>query len=203
MSTVVFAVCRIDILGPLPKSKGQLIFVIVAIDYMIKWVETKPLRIIIEKNCMQFFKESVVFQFGIPVAIVSDNGRQLVRSKFDQFLKDLNIQHRITSVVRPQSNGQVEVTNRTLLNGIKRRLDDTKGWWPEELYSVLLSYETTCSTTTGDSPFQLVYGTDALVPVEIGSSSFRISQFKELYNDEGLRLNLDLLDVVLNVAILR
>lgn len=67
---------------------------------------------------MPFFNESMVFRFRIPVVMVSDNGRQFVGSKFDQFLRDLNIQHRTVSVARPQSNGQVEVMSRTLLNGI-------------------------------------------------------------------------------------
>lgn len=87
------------------------------------------------------------------------------------------------------------MTNRTMLNGIKRRLDETKGRWPEESCLVYCGYIVLCTrrTTTGDSPFRLAYGTDALIPVEIRSPSLRVSQYKELYNDEGLCLYLDLL----------
>lgn len=58
---------------------------------MTKWVEAKLLRTITEHDCLRFFKESVVFRFGIPRVMVSDNGRQFVGGKFEQFLADLNI----------------------------------------------------------------------------------------------------------------
>lgn len=57
--------------------------------------------------------------------------------------------------------------------------------------------------TTKDSPFRLAYRTDALIPVEIGSPSHRVSQYKELYNDEGLRLNLDLFNEVQDLTMIR
>lgn len=203
LSLIPFAVSGVDILGPLPKAKGQVSFVIVAIDYMTKWVEAKPLRLITEQECLKFIKESVVFRFRIPKVVISDNGRQFVGSKLEAFLKELGIQHRKTLVAHPQSNGQVEVTNKALLNGIKRRLDKAKGRWPEELFSVLWAYRTTPRTTTGDSPFRLAYGTDALVPIKIGSPSLRVSQFKEIYNDEGLKANLDLLEEVRETALIK
>ena len=70
-------------------------------------------------------------------------------------------------------NGQTKVTNRTLLRIIKTRLDDAKGAWPEELPNVLWAYRTTAKTLTGEIPFRLIYGTEAVILVEVGITSIR------------------------------
>ena len=67
----------------------------------------------------------------------------------------------------------MEVTNRTLLQGIKKRLDRAKGEWAEELYNVLWSYHTTPRESAGETPFKLAYGTEVVVPIEIGIPSYR------------------------------
>ncbi|KAK4403043.1 hypothetical protein Sango_1045000 [Sesamum angolense] len=75
------------------------------------------------------------------------------------------------------ANGEVEVTNRILVQGIKKRLDMAGSNWIEELTSVLWSYRTTPRGSTGESPFSLVYGTEALIPAELGIPSHRIMHF--------------------------
>ena len=94
----------------------------------------------------------------------------------------------------------MEVTNRTLLKIIKTKLDDAKGAWPEELPNVLWAYKTTARTPTGETPFRLTYGTEAMIPVEVGVTSTRRTVFSEEGNDENLRLNLDCLDEVRDKA---
>ena len=88
------------------------------------------------------------------------------------------------------------MTNRTLLKIIKTKLDDAKGAWPEELPNVLWAYKTTARTPTGETPFRLIYGTEAVIPVEVGVTSIRRGTFNEEINDDELRLNLDRLDKV-------
>ncbi|XP_077252367.1 uncharacterized protein LOC143891714 [Tasmannia lanceolata] len=92
------------------------------------------------------------------------------------------------------TNGQTEVTNRILLQGIKKRLDKKVGRWADELYHVLWAYRTTPRTPTGESPFNLSFGTEAVIPVDVGTPSARISNFNERLNGDGLRANLDLLE---------
>ncbi|XP_074352858.1 uncharacterized protein LOC141692010 [Apium graveolens] len=75
--------------------------------------------------------------FGIPVVLVSDNGPQFVGSDFEAYLKELGIKHRRASVAHPQGNGQVKVTNRTILRGLEKRLEESKKTWPEGLLKVL------------------------------------------------------------------
>lgn len=169
-------------------------FCVVAIDYITKWVEASPLRNIAEEDTKKFFWESVVLRFGIPRVLISDNGTQFVGKKFKAFLGELGIRHRTSSVGHPQANGQVEVTNRSLLSGIKKRLDDAKGRWGRRVDERMWAFRTTPRTVMGETPFKLAYGTEALIPLKIGITSDRVKNFDEVANEEGIRLNLDLLD---------
>ncbi|KAL0448940.1 UNVERIFIED_CONTAM: hypothetical protein Slati_1450400 [Sesamum latifolium] len=101
---------------------------------------------------------------------------------------------RFTSVSHPQANGKVKVTNRILVQGIKKRLDKAGGNWIEELTSVLWSYRTTPRGSTRECPFTLVYGTEAIIPAELGMPSHRILYFNETHNSGLLKEHLDLVD---------
>ena len=90
--------------------------------------------------------------------------------------------------------------NQTLLSIIKTKLDDAKGTWPDELPNVLWAYKTTARTLTGETPFKLTYGTEAVILVEIGVASTRRTSFSEKGNDDKLRLSLDCLDEVRDKA---
>ena len=92
------------------------------------------------------------------------------------------------------------MTNRTLLRIIKTKLDEAKGAWPEELPNVLWAYRTTARAPTGETPFRLTYGTEAVIPVEVGVASTRRTTFNEVENDDKLRVNLDCLDEVKDKA---
>ena len=77
--------------------------------------------------------------------------------------EELKIQQVFASVEHPQTNGQVESANRVLLRGLKRRLDKAKGGWAEEVPRIVWSYHTTPQSSTHETPFSLVYGTDAML----------------------------------------
>ena len=94
----------------------------------------------------------------------------------------------------------MEVTNQTLLKIIKSRLMGAKGAWPEELPSVLWAYRTTTRTPTRETPFNLTYGTEAVILVKVGLTSLRKEFFDEQSNDDQLKLNLDCLDEVRDQA---
>ena len=85
------------------------------------------------------------------------------------------------------------MTNRTLLKIIKAKLDDAKGAWPEELPNVLWAYRTTIRTPTGETPFGLTYGIEAIILVEVGITSIRREMFHEENNDDQLQINMDYL----------
>ena len=130
--------------------------------------------------------------FGIPKVIVSDNRKQFNNDGFKFFCFDLTIANHFSSPAHPQANGQVEVTNRTILRNLKTRLDKSKEGWMDDLTSMLWAYHTTRRIPTRETPYFLVYGTEAIMPVEIGMSTFRTKNFDKETNEIALRLNLNL-----------
>ncbi|XP_068503517.1 uncharacterized protein [Phaseolus vulgaris] len=94
----------------------------------------------------------------------------------------------------PQTNGQVESANPVLLRGLKRRLDKAKGIWAEEVHRIVWAYHTTPQSTNRETPFSLVYGSDAMIPVEILENSPRFQNFVVEESNKERKVNLDLLD---------
>ncbi|GAU32292.1 hypothetical protein TSUD_63090 [Trifolium subterraneum] len=128
---------------------------------------------------------NVLARFGIPQVVVTDNGTQFTNKKFQEFLATIDTTQHFTSVEHPQTNGQAEAANRVILRGLRRRMGASKGNWTEELHNVLWSYRITPHSTTGETPFRLTYGTEAVIPVETGEPSPRIEYpHEEDINDE-------------------
>nr|XP_023896291.1 uncharacterized protein LOC112008185 [Quercus suber] len=165
--------------------------------------KSEALATVTETRIQGFVWKNIVCRFGIPRTIISDNGRQFDCRGFRDFCSGLGIKNQFSSPGHPQANGQTEVTNRTLLKIIKAKLDDAKGTWPEELPNVLWAYRTTARTPTGETPFRLTYGTEAVIPVEVGVTSTRREVFNEDENDDSLRFDLDCLDEVRDKAFSR
>nr|KYP36467.1 Pol polyprotein [Cajanus cajan] len=185
-----------DFLGPFPKAKGQCKFLLVGVDYFTKWIEAEPLATITANNVQKFLWKNIITRFGIPYAIITDNGLQFTDQKLNKFMTDLGIRHRFTSVEHPQSNGQAEAANKVILSELKKRLGDAKGAWAEELLEVLWAYRCTPQSTTKETPFRLTYGTNAMIPVEVGEPSFRRQYFNEDSNEASLRAEIDMVDEV-------
>ena len=191
-----FAQWGLDIMGPFPIAIQQLKFLVVGIDYFTKWVEAKPLETITEKNIRSFVWKSIIYQFGIFRALIFDNGNQFNNDAFRDFCNQLGIKNYYSSPAYPQANGQVKVTNRSLLKLIKNWLEGAKGIWSDKLLSVLWAYRTTAWTPIGETPFCLVFGSEAIILAEVGIISYRIAHYNERKNEKGICLHLDLLDEV-------
>ena len=92
-----FAQWGIDIVGPLPLGKGQVKFLLVAIDYFTKWVEAEALTTIMESRIQSFVWKNIICRFGIPLTIISDNGRQFNSPGFRDFCSSLGIKNQFSS----------------------------------------------------------------------------------------------------------
>ena len=186
-----FAQWGLDIMGPFPTAVRQLKFLVVGINYFTKWVEAEALATITEKNIRSFVWRNIIYRYGIPRVIVSANGKQFDNSAFRDFCSELSIKNHYSSLVHPQANGQVEVMNQSF--------EGVKDIWPDKLPSVLWAYRTTTRTPIGETPFRLTYGTDAVIPAEVGLTSYRVESYSEDKNgenEEALGLQLDLVDEV-------
>ncbi|KAL5578660.1 hypothetical protein UlMin_011102 [Ulmus minor] len=119
---------------------------------------------------------------------------EFISFDFQDFCKEWGIQLSFSTPRYPQANGQAESTNKTVINIIKRRLEKAKGLWADELPGVLWAYRTTAKTSTGETPFSLAYGTEAVIPVECGIPSARYMWLDEDSNTKLLSHSLDAID---------
>ena len=155
-------------------------------DYFTKWAEAEPLATITEQKICNFVWRAIICRFGVPRALVSDNGKQFDNAKFRDFCAELGIKNYYSSPAHPQSNGQAEVTIRTLKAALKTKLEDLKGRWVEYLPEVLWAYRMTQKSATQENPFTLAFGIEAVVPVEVGIKSPRVELASEEQNEEAL-----------------
>ncbi|XP_024028364.1 uncharacterized protein LOC112093682 [Morus notabilis] len=149
----------------------------------------------LKKDAFQYARRCDKCQrFGVPHSIVSDNGKQFDNASTRRFCDSLGIRKDLSAPIHPQSNGQVEAVNKILKYTLKKRLDDLKGKWAEELPKVLWAYRTTSRTTTGETPFSMAYGVEAVLPVEIETPTLRTVVHNDDDNAEGMNGELDLLE---------
>uniref|UniRef100_A0A2N9FKJ9 Integrase catalytic domain-containing protein n=1 Tax=Fagus sylvatica TaxID=28930 RepID=A0A2N9FKJ9_FAGSY len=154
--------------GPLPKAPRNKRFFIVTIDYFTKWIKAELLSNIQDVNTKRFLWKSVITWFGVPWTIISDNGTQFESRLFTGFCSGLGIKNFFSSPAYPQSNGQTEVSNEVILDGVKKRLEEAKGRWVEELPSVMWTHRTTKRRSTEETPFALAYRVEAVIPWRLG-----------------------------------
>ncbi|KAJ9542444.1 LOW QUALITY PROTEIN: hypothetical protein OSB04_028950 [Centaurea solstitialis] len=119
-----------------------------------------------DKEVISFIQKNIIYRFRVPAEIMCDNGSQFISDKTRTFCEKRGIKL-ITSTPRyPQSNGLAESSNTVIINSIRKRLKGAKGKWVEELPSVLWANRTTPRASTGQTPYSLVYGCEAVLPIE-------------------------------------
>ncbi|XP_074327311.1 uncharacterized protein LOC141665235 [Apium graveolens] len=106
----------------------------------------------------------------------------------------------LSRFAHPQENGQAEVANRIILDGLKKRVKRSTNNWVDEFLPILWAYRTTCKVITEATPFMLAYGDKAIVPLEITHESPRDEVYEPETNEEGMKLALDLIDEVRHEA---
>ncbi|XP_019085487.1 PREDICTED: uncharacterized protein LOC104715243 [Camelina sativa] len=175
-----------DIIGPPPTSR-QKRYILVLTDYFFtKMVEAESYANIKAKDVQLFVWKYIICRHGLPYEIVTDNGSQFISMQFKKFCARWRIKLRKSTLRYPQGNGQAEATNKTILDGLKKRLDAKKGVWADELDGVLWSYRTTPRTSTNQTPFSLAYGMEAMAPAEMLTD--RLDELEEERDKALLRI---------------
>ena len=151
----------------------------------------------------KFVWKNIVTRFGVPNSLVSDNGLQFNNRTFREFCCDLGIKNKYFTPAYPQSNGQAEAINKTILNGLKKRLDGAKGRWAKELPNVLWAYQKTPRRSTGETLFSLMYGAEAVILAEVNLCSAQVDGFNLAQNNLMMAERLDLLDECREAATIR
>jgi hypothetical protein len=183
-----------DILGPFPRAVGGKRYLLVAVDYFTKWIEAVALQKTTAQAVKKMIWSNIITRYGLPEVMVFDHGRQFWSDTLKNWLEELGIKYAFSAVCHPQSNGQAEAANKQILNGLKKKVEGLKGKWVDELDGVLWSIRTTEKEATGYSPFHLVYGSEAVLPIEVSVPTHRRATFNQAENEEGLRASLDLVE---------
>jgi transposase InsO family protein len=176
------------------------------VDKFSKWIEAVPVTNQEATTTVKFF-ESIVYRYGVPNSIITDNGTNFTSGEFQEFTKKLGIKIKYASVAHPKSNGQVEKANELVCAGLKKRLlrplKRAAGAWVEELPSVLRSLRTTPNSSTGYTPFFLLFGAEAVLPTDVRYCAPRVVAYVEEDVEKALADAQDLLDEAQDVALTR
>ncbi|GJR93699.1 reverse transcriptase domain-containing protein [Tanacetum coccineum] len=161
----IFDVWGIDFMGPFPSSRGNK-YILVAVDYLSKWVEAKALPTNDARVVVKFLK-SLFARFGTPRAIISDRGTHFCNDKFAKVMSKYGVTHRLATAYHPQTSGQVEVSNRRLKRILERTVGENRASWSDRLDDALWAFRTAYKTPIGCTPYKLVYGKSCHLPIEL------------------------------------
>ncbi|GJU02179.1 reverse transcriptase domain-containing protein [Tanacetum coccineum] len=152
----IFDVWGIDFMGSFPSSRGNK-YILVAVDYLSKWVEAKALPTNDARVVCKFLK-SLFARFGAPRAIISDRGTHFCNDQFAKVMLKYGVTHRLSTAYHPQTSGQVEVSNRGLKRILERTVGENRASWSDKLDDALWAFRTAYKTPIGCTPYKLVYG---------------------------------------------
>ncbi|KAI5324079.1 hypothetical protein L3X38_033152 [Prunus dulcis] len=170
----------LDLIGTIHPPSDGYIWILTATEYFTKWVEVVPLRKATGAAIANFIREYSVCRFGIPYKIVTDNGTPFVNKQVSSTLSGYGVKHRRSTPYYPQGNGQAEATNKTLLRILSKMVYEYEGGWSVHFPDASWAYRTSPRSATGFSPHSLVYGSDAISPVEITIPTARVSAVNDL-----------------------
>jgi hypothetical protein len=170
-----FAKWGIDFMTCHPHSAGGHGYIIVAVDYFTKWAEAMPTFDNTGKTAALFLFNHVITRFGVPQAIVTDHGSHFRNYMMSELTEKLGLRHDSSTPYYPQANGQVEAINKVLITMIRRMIGIHKTSWHTMLFSALWAYRTSVKSATGFTPFRLVYGMEAILPIECEIPSLKLA----------------------------
>ncbi|GJS78302.1 reverse transcriptase domain-containing protein [Tanacetum coccineum] len=166
----IFDVWGIDFKGPFLSSHGNK-YILVAVDYLSKWVKAKALPTNDSRVVVKFLK-SLFARFGTPRAIISDRGTHFCNDRFAKVMSKYGVTHRLATAYYPQMSGQVEVSNRGLIRILERTVGENRASWSDKLDDALWAFRTAFKTPIGCTSYKLVYGKSCHLPIELEHKAY-------------------------------
>nr|GEW66735.1 hypothetical protein [Tanacetum cinerariifolium] len=149
----IFDIWGIDFMGPFSSSRGNK-YILVAVDYLSKWVEAKALPTNDSRVVSKFLK-NLFARFGAPMTIISDRGTHFCNDQFTKVMQKYGVTHRLATPYHPQTSGQVEVSNRGLKRILERAVGENRASWSDKLDDALWAFRTTYKTPIGCTPYKM------------------------------------------------
>ncbi|RVW87634.1 Retrovirus-related Pol polyprotein from transposon 297 [Vitis vinifera] len=191
----MLALWGVDIIGKIsPKSSSGHEYILVAIDYFTKWVEAASYARLTAARVAKFIRSHIICRYEVPHELISDRGVHF-RGEVDTLIQEYGIQHHRSFAYRPQTNGAVEAVNKNIKR-ILRKMVETSRDWSEKLHFALWAYRTSFCTSTGATPYSLVYGIEAVLPVEIEMRSLRVALEQHVSEAEWVQSRYDHLSLL-------
>nr|GEW81611.1 reverse transcriptase domain-containing protein [Tanacetum cinerariifolium] len=166
----IFNVWGIDFMGPFPSSRGNK-YILVAVDYLSKWVEAKALPTNDARVVCKFLK-SLFAIFGAPRAIISDRGTHFSNDQFVKVILKYGVTHRLYTAYHPQTSGQVEVSNHGLKRILERTIGENRASWSDKLDDALWDFRTAYKTPIGCTLYKLVYEKACHLSIELEHKAY-------------------------------
>jgi hypothetical protein len=209
----------LDSVGLFRTAPGGYRFILVAVNKFTKWIEVRPIVKVTSEEAAKFMRD-ITHLFGVPNRIITDLSTAFTGSAFWDFCQDNTINVYYSLVAHPRCNGQVErangmsfrlskivSANGMVLQAIKDGIfDDASNYatrWFAELPNVIWGLRTQVSSTTGFSPFFLVYGSEAILPTDVAFRAPRIQFYEEGEAEKACRVDLDSLEEQRLAAVMR
>ncbi|KAA3485545.1 RNA-directed DNA polymerase (Reverse transcriptase), Ribonuclease H-like protein [Gossypium australe] len=188
--------CGMDVIGPIsPKASNGHQFIFVVIDYFTKWVETASFANVTKAAVCRFLKREIICRYGLPERIILDNALNLNNKMMKEVCEQFQIKHHNSSPYRPKINGAVEAANKNIKRIIGKMTEIYKDWY-EKLPFALYAYRTCVRTSTGATPFSLVYGMEAVLPIEVEIPSLLVLRETKLEESEWVQARYDQLNLI-------
>ncbi|XP_019180259.1 PREDICTED: uncharacterized protein LOC109175453 [Ipomoea nil] len=187
----------LDVVGPItPKSSAGHAYILAATDYFSKWAEAVALKEVKKENVADFLRVHIVYRFGIPRYVLTDNGKPFDNKLMDKICKLFDFKQRNSSAYYAAANGLAEAFNKTLCNLLKKVVSKSKRDWHDRMEEALWAYRTTYRTPTQSTPYSLVYGVEAVLPLERQIPSLRLAIQEGLTDEENAKLRLSELEAL-------
>ncbi|KAL0337629.1 UNVERIFIED_CONTAM: hypothetical protein Scaly_2038000 [Sesamum calycinum] len=135
-------------------------------DYFSKWAEAVPLKEVKKENVADFIRTHIIYRYRVPRYIISDNGKPFCNSLIDKLCQKFGFKQRNSSMYYAAANGLAETFNKILCNLLKKVVAKLKRDWHERIEEALWAYRTTVRTPTQATHSALVYGVEAVLPLE-------------------------------------
>ena len=183
-------------IGPItPKASNGHRFIFVVIDYFTKWVEVASYASVIKSVVARFIKREIICRYGLPERIISDNGLNLNNDMVIEVCTRFKIRHHDSVPYRPKMNGAIEATNKNVKKIIAKATETYKDWH-EKLPFALHAYRIGIRISTRATPYSLVYGMEAVLPIKVEIPSLRVLREVELEEAEWVQARYEQLNLI-------